>query len=504
MKSNMNRIMLVNAPSPQKLLPAGNAACFDPLNLRRIATFLKSAGFPFRPEIMIADGSIYSIEEIKGKIDSFRPGIVGISVLTSNYGEGLKIAEHAHGAGAATALGNDHASLMCKKSPLYRPQVDCVIRAEYGEGPFAYFVGLENGIPASILEREFGFEGQETAGAKAAEVIMRKEGAPGGLVSIRLPDRDSAQHLVDDFGAVALEDWKRYWSNYNRQYGAFHKGERRTAIINNARGCSNAKRPCNYCGIYDLGLKSRAPAHFWEAVEKHHEKHGIDFFFEVYDNFLSSPRYVRELLRAMDAANMDPVKMGIEFEIYARADSLLMHKDSVPWLKKMNVTRVNIGADSGDDLMLHSLGKNMGKRLGMEPTVVNWHAIRQLHDAGITLHVSFVLGELSETRQSLRNTVEFVRAVVGRFKRRIAMVEASPMMPLPGSRAWDMLMDALRKQGKEQRVYTDPARPDEVNGEFVVSEWQAGFTKAGKEDVEDAEEKIRRIIGAHGVAGNMF
>jgi hypothetical protein len=65
-------------------------------------------------------------------------------------------------------------------------------------------------------------------------------------------------------------------------------------------------------------------------------------------------------------------------------------------------------------------------------------------------------------------------------------------------------MAHLREHGREHLAYADPARPDEVNEEFIVAEWQANFTKVSKEIVGKAEREIGKIIGEHGVAGNIF
>jgi radical SAM superfamily enzyme YgiQ (UPF0313 family) len=154
--------------------------------------------------------------------------------------------------------------------------------------------------------------------------------------------------------------------------------------------------------------------------------------------------------------------------------------------------------------VLSALGKNMSRRLKMKPTEVNWRAMELLAGSGITIHMSFTLGELSETQESLDNTVEFTRIAVRKHRGSIAMVEAAPMVPLPGSRAWNTLMAHLREHGREHLAYADPARPDEVNEEFIVAEWQANFTKVSKEIVGKAEREIGKIIGEHGVAGNIF
>lgn len=479
MINNRNRIMLVNAPSSRTVETAGNAGCFPPLNLVSLATAVKNAHPALKPEIMIADGSILSTGEIKKRMDRFKPGMIGIGILTPTYREGREIAQYAHGMGAKVVFGNDHASMMAEGIMESRNYVDYVVKAEEGGAPFSYIVGLENELPITPPDSRNGRK-------KAALFFRQGE----GVASLEFSEKRLV--MVPDFGFVSREDMERYAENYNSRYSRFHRRRRKPGLINNATGCSNGKRPCIYCAIYDLGLNLGAAGHFWKMVADANEKYGMDFFMETYDNFLSSPRYVRALLGEMDKLEIRPAERGIEFEVYARADEILMHRESVEWFKRMNVTRVNLGIDSGDDGVLSALGKNLDTRLGMRPSEINYRAIERLANAGITFHMSFVLGSLGETQESLGNTVEFARAVAKNFAGMMALVEASELTPLPNSPSWRMMYG------------NEPLKTDEPDMQAVIGEWLGRFTKVSMGMIDDAKEKIGRIAGEHGIAGKGF
>ena len=505
MKSNMGRIMLVNPPIERTLKSAGNDTCFPPLNLIRVASIMKTTLPELKPEIMIVDGGIHSKNEIMKKIDDFMPGIAGIGVLAGTHQNGLEIANHAHNRGATTVLGNDHANSFAFEIRK-REEIDYIVKAENGGLPFAYIVGLENGIQQ---EGKPGIFRDKASGKKAAEIV---KGAgkknSHGWDSIAVPETD-VPDVIDELGLVNQNDLEKYWSNYNARYGHLHKEKRRTSILNNSRGCSNLKNPCTYCGIYDLSLYNRPPEKFWKTVEAQNHSHGINFFFEVCDNFLSMPRYVKSLLNAMDLAHIEPVKKDIEFEVYVRADSVLVHQDSVKWLKKMNVTRANLGIDANDDGVLDGIRKNMSKKLCLSPTEINWQAVKKLADAGITIHMSFTLGAPGETQKSLNMAVNFVENAIKLFPKKIAMVEASEMVPLPGSASWEMAVSwagtqGLATNGEPRSEWLFKGQKDILNKAAIVNDWLAAFTSVNREMVEDAKEKIRKIAGKCGVVGLIF
>jgi radical SAM superfamily enzyme YgiQ (UPF0313 family) len=480
MINNKNRVMLVNAPCKQTVEASGNAACFPPLNLASLATAVKNAHAAIKPEIMIADGGIYSTDDIKRKIDEFKPGIIGIGIMTPTYREGRAIAEYAHQAGAKVVFGNDHASILAEQIMENCSYADYVVKAEFGEIPFSYIVGAENSVHASDLPIASVKE-------RNAKVFFR---AAGGISSMEFPEQRLLQ--MPDFGLIPDEDMGRYAKNYNDRYYRFHKKERKPGLINNANGCSNNNHPCIYCGIYDLKVRTGTAGHFWKMVAGSNERYGTDFFMEVYDNFLSSPRYVKALLEEMGKSGIKLFDRDIEFEVYARADGILTNKESVRWLKKMNVTRVNLGVDSGDDDILVALGKNMDKRLGMRPSEINFRAIEKLANAGITFHMSFVLGSLGETQGSLDNTVEFVRAVAKMFPSSMAMVEASELVPLPNSPSWKLM------HGNAQ------SEDDEPDMHEAITQWLKRFTSVSMGMIGDAKERIGKIAGKCGIAGNSF
>lgn len=503
-KKARKKVMLVNAPVKTNGNECANLATFPALGIVSLGTRLQK-DFP-GIEISIADGGLHSKEEIKKQIEDEKPEIVGISVLTPTYAEGLDIAEYAKQNQAKVVLGNDHASLFAGLIMRKRPYVDYVVKAEFGEEPLSW-----------IVSRELGLERKVASPGCGGEKVLLREGDQ--VRGVQFPKQQLGELYKDSEDIPNLDlifdDLELASKNYNAKYGHRHKTERKPVIINNVRGCGNAKRKCIYCGIYDLSLNAGDPKFFWETVKKHIETHGINFFYEVCDSFLSFPRYVRQLIATKP---FDPRRRDIEFEVYARANDVVGIPNKINWLKQLNVTRVNLGLDSGDDKMLGFLRKN-NRNAALSPTQINYEAVRRLAEAGINIHASFPLGSIGETQESLENTLGFIERIAKDYGKSLATLEASELVPLPNSPSWDILLSNENSVfdfngGREEtlaeaRIYVDPktrdllrerySNQDVLSTESLARDWTSYFTHINWSDIERAKKRINdtaKRIGA--------
>ena len=125
-----------------------------------------------------------------------------------------------------------------------------------------------------------------------------------------------------------------------------------------------------------------------------------------------------------------------------RGKGELNFKDSLHILKTLNITRVNLGLDSGDDTMLEFLRKGNTDKSGKfrSASQINYEAVRRLANSEISIHASFPLGILGETKESLNNTIQFIERIVQDFPHFIATLEASELLPLPNSPLWNLLV----------------------------------------------------------------
>jgi radical SAM superfamily enzyme YgiQ (UPF0313 family) len=204
--------------------------------------------------------------------------------------------------------------------------------------------------------------------------------------------------------------------------------------VENARGCENGRRRCTYCSIADLSVNTGTPKAFWRTIEAYHSAFGINLFFEVYDSFTASPRYVDALIEEVPPGLRRKLEeREIELMVYARALGLTK-RDNVEKCRRLGVARVNTGLDAADPEMLEAQRKNK------TTDQTNLDAIRRLNQAGISVHASYIAGAPGETPESLARTIAGIRRMLGEVE--LASVEFSRFIPLPNSPAWDILTDA--------------------------------------------------------------
>lgn len=505
-----SKIMLINAPNRQDSNTSGNYAAFPAIGVVSLGTRLQK-DYPAL-EVRVVDGGVRTTDYIKRKIDEVRPSIIGISVLTPTYSEGLELARYAKERyGCTVVLGNDHASFFPELILQNRPYVDYVVKAEIGEIPLSYIVGKETDgrVQHQTIKR-----GEDEVYFRTSTGIQKVAFSKLLLPQVYQDSRDIPNlELIADDIVVAK-------ASYNEKYGHLHESERTPVVVNNVRGCGNGEKRCTYCSIYDLSLNAGNPKFFWETVEGYNERYGINFFFEVCDSFLTFQKYVKQLIKTMP---FNPKQRDIEFEVYARANDVVNVPDAVSWLKKLNATRINLGLDSGDDNMLKFLRKNnVDKGKVFSPSQINYEAVRRLAEAGMTIHASFPLGSLGETPQSLENTIGFIERIARDFGRSIVTLEASELVPLPYSPAWDILLSrensvfdfngGIEATLKEAGIKLDETIKQELREKYgnqdlldvgyTAHDWVKYFThidwnaiESGKEQVDNIAKSIGAICG---------
>jgi radical SAM superfamily enzyme YgiQ (UPF0313 family) len=496
------KVMLVNAPNLPEGNIAGNYAVFPAMGVVNLGTRLKK-DFP-NAEVRVIDGGITSTEEIKEEMKDYNPSLVALSVLTPTYSEGLNLAEYAKNElGSTIVLGNDHASFFPELILRKRPYVDYVVQAEFGEEPLSHIVGIDLGKRSSKYPSLVGEEG----------IYLRTNSGEIGKISLRRPKLKDLVTKLDDAPDLSLiaDKLPQYAEEYNKRYEKFHKSKRNPVVINNVRGCGNGEYRCTYCGIYDLGLNAGNPEVFWDIVDFQNKNFGVNFFFEACDSFLTFQRYIKGLI---DSKPFDPKERDIEFEIYTRANDVVNIPDSVKWLRELNITRVNLGLDSGDDNMLNLLRKrNRDKGNVLSPSQINYEAVKRLADAGISVHASFPLGALGETNDSLDKTIDFIERISQDYGNRISTLEASELVPLPNSPSWDMLLSRANSVfkgngglesmlseagivlGEQERKLLKKKYEDKdlLDVSELAKDWVKYFTHISWNDLEESKKRVEEI-----------
>lgn len=429
--TNLDLIYLVNAGNDSGMSSIANDHSFPALGVLALGTWLKN--YLPQIEVVVRDGGIVGNKEIIQETERLKPGIVGVSVLSTSYQNSLEIALHAKEFGAYTVFGNDQASQLSRKILERRSYVDFVVGSEYGEKSLELLV-------RSLRGESIGFN-------DIPDLTYRANGEIRGfnyetdrkllsIVSSPLYRAKDRKNALDIFPVVDRQlfptetHWKRYLENYLAKFSLLHEGQEVTGVttMNRARGCSRASdaAKCSFCDML-LDISFSSPEKFWEEVREAHRQVGANVFYEVCDSFSSFPAFIDGIVRTKPDLDFNP-----QFFVYAQALDLVRKPELVEQFKQMGVFRVNIGLEAGSNRTLQHL---KGRFDSVEN---NYDALQMLKKVGIHVYGSFVLGSDEENPETLRETISWARKIMEEGL--IADVEAQPLLPLPQNRQGKKLL----------------------------------------------------------------
>ena len=139
------------------------------------------------------------------------------------------------------------------------------------------------------------------------------------------------------------------------------------------------------------------------------------------DLFIANPTRFREIVQFVEERG---INRSVSFDLAVRAN--LVSDELCELLKKMNVTAVGLGAESGSNRILKLLNKGVTVEM-------NQKSIDTLYQHRIQVGCSLVVGCPSETEDEVRSTYEFILKNVkdGKMSPHCAV---NILMPMPGKR----------------------------------------------------------------------
>jgi radical SAM superfamily enzyme YgiQ (UPF0313 family) len=150
------------------------------------------------------------------------------------------------------------------------------------------------------------------------------------------------------------------------------------------------------------------------------EKHKVDAITIWDDIFVADKTRFKKIVELVET---EKINEKIRFTIYARAN--LIDDETCKLMKRMNVSAVFFGLESGSEKILAYLKKNT---VTVEQ---NRNAIKKCKEHGITTVGSFVFGSPQETKEDIEQTMKLVNDP------NLDIVDGFPLTPLPGTDVWE-------------------------------------------------------------------
>jgi len=348
------RTLLINTPYPSAECPT------IPLGLAYIAAVLEKEGM----EVHVQDFLVakYSREKLAAKIADFAPEIVGITSVTMNYPIASRILRDCKeiDGNIITVIGGAHVSFWTEEALREAPWIDIVVR---GEGEYTM---LEIARGKSLAEID-GIAFIENG----ATVLTRPRQWIQNLDELPFP----ARHLfpLARYRAISGE----------------------CGLIT-SRGCPFH---CTFCvGHKMVGRKGRFrnPGLVVDEVEQILE-YGFDSI-NVADDLLTLNR--RHLYAFCDEVTAR--KLKFKWTAFSRVDTV--NPELLARMKEVGCSFICYGVESGNQKILDIARKKITLEKIKE-------AVRLSRDAGIKNLASFIIGLPGETKETLKETVDFAKGL---------------------------------------------------------------------------------------------
>ena len=378
------RILLVNPQNPSFYTQF--ALVTPPLGLAYIAAVLREKGH----EVEIID-----LAAEDRPIDFSCYGLVGISSMTSNYNEALKLSGLAKKAGLSVVMGGYHVTFRDEEA-LQTGLVDYVVKGE-GEYIMAELVeALEKKSPLRDIKGISYIKNRK---------IFKNPRAipPQDLDALPFPARD----LLD------LKVYSGRLENYP------------TTSLITSRGCPFN---CHFCASSQFSgtrWRARSPKSVVDEIEHLKKNYGYEAFYFVDDNFTLSPERVEKICNEIIAR-----KLNIHWWALSRADTIAMHEDMIRKMAEAGAYMIFMGVESPDKETLRNYGKK-------EQVTVFMKARDILRKYRIKVWASFMIGTNNENKKKVKKTIKFAK------KLKPFVAQFSILTPYPGTRLWEEVKNKL-------------------------------------------------------------
>lgn len=187
-------------------------------------------------------------------------------------------------------------------------------------------------------------------------------------------------------------------------------------LVETGRGCGHFCEFCAIAGYYGAHYHPRSV----DAIVADVVASGRKVFFFVDDNLVADPENLRELCR-----RLEPLKV-----LWAAQGTIELARDPelLAAMKRAGCEMILVGFESVEPASLSRMGKRWASAVGEREALV-----KVIHDAGIGIYATFVLGYDADTEQTFADTFEFANRA-GFFT-----AAFNHLLPFPGTRLYTRL-----------------------------------------------------------------
>lgn len=374
----MTKVLLINCVDPKQSINFK----FDGLGLAYIASYVKEYGGFGNVKIVDVGG----VKDF-GLIEKFKPDVIGLSSLTQNFNIIKEVSREIQvRLDVPVIVGGYHISALPNN-------LNCDMDiGVVGEGEQTF---LE-------LLSEYEKHGLDLKKLKHVDGLIYWDS--GNL------NFNSKRKLISPLDKIPFP-FRHLLKNRSGKFYMF-----------TSRGCSYSCSFCSSSAFWGC-VRFFSPEYVVREI-KHlvygYEVKNITFYDDL---FIADKKRVSKIADLLNAEKLD-----VSFECSVRSN--LVNDEVASVLKRMNVTRVSMGLESGCDRILKRL---KGSTVSVEK---NLDAVKLLKKYRFGIGGSFVIGSPNESERDVMKTLDFIR-VSG-----VNVGETYVLLPFPSTKMW---FDCKRK-----------------------------------------------------------
>jgi anaerobic magnesium-protoporphyrin IX monomethyl ester cyclase len=412
MNTNKTRIALVNTPL---LEGVAYHPPFPPLGLAYMAAVLEQNNF----EVKIIDCPVCEMDhqKLKAELAAYQPTMVGVGCMTPTVGSALKSAQVAKEVcpDAKVLMGGPHATFADKQILTEEKAVDIIVRGE-GEETL-----LELAKQSPNLQDVNGVRG----------LSFRKDGQV-----IQTPNRPFIQNL----DALPRPAYKYLSVDKYRITG------RKILPIMSSRGCPFQCSFCVATQLFGAGYRGRSAKNVLDELEWLRDEFGAEGISFQDDTLTFDRKRAVEIFDGILER-----KINMPWGCGTRAD--LVSAELLMQMSKAHCNEICFGVESGCQRIRDALRKRV-------TTQQCENAIKWAKAAGIFVTASIIIGYPGETKESLQETLDFVRRVEPDdvYLNHATPYPGTALRALVESNGWKMVED-WKLYNTMNPIFEDPNLP---------------------------------------------
>jgi len=408
------KILLINSPSRQ-----GRGAVFMPLGLIYVGGIIERCGHiakiydPYVEDRLLERFDDEWRDWVAREVSEFKPDIVGFGGVATSYPRTKAMSDYIKSVfpGVLQIAGGALASTA--ELILENTAIEVVFHGE-----------TEVSLPIFLEAIATNADCHKVAGVSYRErgEIVRTADPPQvkNLDEIPLP----AYHLIDV--GVYVEDVNDWLPDMRRkQFLEPESGYIETVLaaarntkylpILTSRGCFYA---CSFCYRHQKGLRRHSVQYVISHMKLLKERYGIGGFYFADEMFNSDPQWILEFCDAVEEEGL---------KVFYQIGGARIDRISDKMLDRLKATGcivLSYGQESGSDTILKELRKGVTSWQNFEGTV-------KTMKKGIIAPVSLVVGSPSETNETIRETIAFLK------KAKVKSFCINYLIALPKTPVWE-------------------------------------------------------------------